>query len=305
MGFVCVMDSPEKDSLDIAVCVKPVFDPSIVSLNAESHIDEEDLFPILNPRDLLAVEEAVRLKENHLAESVTVVSVARPSAEGLLRRCLAMGADRAVRLWDDSMNNMYNDAIGVVLARLIGYFSFKLILCGHRASDDDMGFTGYVIAEQLGIPFVNKSLNITLSKQGEVTVKCKLEGGNREIVKTSLPVVVGIEMDTYEPRYAGLPSLISSLRKPIEQFDLKTIGLSEKEIASKVQFAGFSQPRPRPKKLFIPDSNLSAAERLRLVMSGGIAEKKEDLFMGSPEELSLKFIQFLDQINIGVSSKLG
>jgi len=295
------MDNIKNDSLHIAVCVKPIFDPSIVSLNAESHIDKEDLFPILNPRDLRAVEEAMRIKENHLVESVTIVSIAPPSMDGLLRRCLAMGADKAVRLWDDSMNNIYNDAIGIVLAHLIGYFSFNLILCGHKASDDDMGITGYVIAEQLGIPFVNKAVNITLSKQGKVTVKSKLEGGNREIVETSLPVVVGIEMDIYEPRYASLPSLISSLRKPIEQLDLKTIGLSEKEIATKIQFEGFSQPHLRPKKLFTPDSNLSAAERLRLVMSGGIAEKKEDLFEGSPEELSHKFIQFLDQIDIGVS----
>ena len=108
-GFVYVMDNIKKknDSLHIAVCVKPIFDPCIVSLNAESHIDKEDLFPILNPRDLRAVEEAMRIKENHFVESVTIVSIAPPSMDGLLRRCLAMGADKVVRLWDDSMNNIY------------------------------------------------------------------------------------------------------------------------------------------------------------------------------------------------------
>lgn len=299
MGSVCVMDRSKYNIKEIAVCVKPIYDPSIVFLDPEGHVEKDDLFPTLNHRDLLAVEEAVKLKEDNLVESVTVLSVASSTADGLLRRCLAIGADRVVRIWDNVIGNIYTDAAGSILARAIGYFSFKLILCGSRAADMDMGFSGYVIADHLKIPFLNNVLGIELSTPGIIRVLSKIEGGNREIVEAGIPVVIGVEEGINEPRYASLPSLISSLRKPIEQIDLKTIGLMEKEVASNIHLSGFSHPRPRPKKLFVPDSNISAVERLRLIMAGGIADKTQDLFEGSPEEWSHDFVRFINQISAG------
>jgi len=287
--------------MDIAVCVKPVPDPSIVSLDARNCLDEDDLVPILNPHDLAAVEEAIRLKEKNKAEGVTVLSVAPPLADRFLRGCLAMGADRVVRLWDAAFNTPYTDAVGIALAQVIGHLSLDLILCGQKASDYEMGFCGYVIAAQLDAPFIQRVVEIEIPQDRTLRVTSKREGGNREIIQVGTPAILGIEAGLNEPRYASLPNFIAALRQNVEQYDLKAFGLSRKGIESKTRLESLSPPRPRPKKIFVPDSHLPAAERMRLVMSGGMTEKKAGLCEGRPEELSQKFVEFLNQVDLGTT----
>ncbi len=287
--------------MNIVVCVKPVPDPSIICLNAENMLEEDSLVYMLNPADLAAVEEAVRLKENDDNHSVVTLSMAPPVMEGLLRRCLAIGADRSILLWDKTLTDSDSYAAGVVLAKAAESFSPDLILCGQKAIDSEMGCFGYVVAAQLGIPFVGRVVKMEISSNGKVMVESKLEKGNRERVEVSFPAVLGVDDSLNEPRYASLPSLIAALRGDIERYNLKELDLPVSEIGasgSKIKVAALSTPKPRPKRLFVPDSNLSAAERMRQIMSGGVASESKDLFEGSPEELSQKFIQFLRQVNI-------
>jgi electron transfer flavoprotein beta subunit len=287
--------------MNIVVCVKPVPDPSIISLNAENELEEDSLVYMLNPSDLAAVEAAVRLKENDGSHSVVTLSMAPLAMEGLFRRCLAIGADRAILLWDKTLADSDSYAAGVVLAKAAESFSPGLILCGQKAVDTEMGYSGYVIAAQLGIPFVGRVVRMEILPSGKVMVESKLEKGNRERVEVSFPTVLGVDDSLNEPRYASLPSLIAALKGEVERYSLKELDLPESEVGaggSKIKVAALSPPKPRPKKLFVPDSNLSAAERMQQVMSGGVASEKKDLFEGSPEELSQKFVQFLRQVNI-------
>lgn len=298
MGFRSAMDKKKQGTIRVGVCVKPIPDPNIISLDKENRLDCEDQVSILNPCDLVATEEAVRLKEKGDAGSVTILSVSSPVEKPLLRRCLAMGADRAVCLWDPSLEGIYNDGTGRALARLIRHLGLELILCGQQASDDDMGVTGYVIAAELGMPFIKNVARLEKMQEGTLSVWSKVGGGKREVIETGLPAVLGMETDINEPRYAGLPALISALRAQVEDYDLQTLGVTEKDIASTMQCVGYSIPRPRPKKVFVPDTSLSAAERLNLVMSGGVSKKSDDIFEGSPEELSEKFVAYLNQVNV-------
>jgi hypothetical protein len=68
--------------------------------------------------------------------------------------------------------------------------------------------------------------------------------------------------------------------------------------AIKKKLLRISPPKPRPKKVFTPDSSLSAAERMALIMSGGVVQKEQELFEGTPETLSVKFVDYLKQLNI-------
>ena len=292
------MDNEGKGIIQVGVCVKPIPDPNIISLDAGNRLHGEDLVYILNPCDLVAVEEAVRFKEQGDAGSVTTLSVASPAERSLLWHCLALGADRAVCLWDTSLENICNDSRGRALACLTRHLHLDLILCSQRASDDDMGVTGYVIAAELGIPFIKNVTKLEMVQEGALSVCSKVGGGKREIIEAGLPLVLGIEMGINEPRYAGLPAVISALRAQIEDYDLQAVGLTGKDIASKIECVGYSIPRPRPKRVFKPDSNLPAAERMRLLMSGGISQKIQDIFEGSSEELTLKFVEYLQQVNV-------
>lgn len=289
--------------MNIVVCVKSVPDVSIIWLDAHmSCIDSDDLVYVVNPCDMVAVEEAMRIKERDGVGRITLMSMGPPSTKKLLRCCLAIGADECILLWDSSLDNSDSYATGVILAKAISSVQYDLILCGEKAVDTEAGQVGSVIAAMLDIPLVSRVVGVEVSPGGkEVTVESKLERGNRERVEVVLPAVLTVEVDLNEPRYASLPSVMASLRKDIKEYNLTELGLSYDEVGSKgskTKVVALSYPKPRPKKLFIPDSSLSAAERRQLIMSGGTTRKRGDLFEESPKELSSKFVKFLNQINI-------
>ena len=288
--------------MNIIVCVKPVPDVSIIMLDPKTGlIDNDDLVYIVNPYDVVAVEEAVRIKERDGAGQVTLMSVAPPSAKGLLRRCLAMGADEAMLLWDKGFDNSDSYATGVILARAIGSLQYDLILCGQKAVDTEAGQVGSVIAERLGIPLAARVTSIDISPDGKkVAVESKLEKGKRAEVEVILPAVLAVEVDLNEPRYASLPSLMAGLRKDIREYNLGALGLSSEEVGkegARTKTVALSTPKPRPKKVFTPDSSLSAEERLRLIMSGGVTQKQGDLLEGDPGKIASSVVQFLTEKN--------
>jgi electron transfer flavoprotein beta subunit len=290
--------------MNIVVCMKPVPDVSIISLDPylKNRLDEDDLVYIENACDIAAVEEAIRIKENTSTSQVFVVSVAPPSTERLLRRCLALGADEGILVWDDAFQNSDSYATGVILAKAIGTVPYDLILCGNKAADTEAGQVGYVIADILDIPVVSGITSIETSPRDyRVIVERRLGRGYRQRIEMLPPALLAVEESANEPRYASLSALFSAFRREIRQYNMVELELSLEEVGakgSKIEVIDISLPRPRPKKLFIPDSSLSAVERMSLVMSGGVTEKREELFEGNPEELSLKFVQFLKEIRM-------
>jgi electron transfer flavoprotein beta subunit len=290
--------------MKIAVCVKPVPDVNIISLNPynEGQIDPYDIVYTVSACDMVAVEEAVRIKEKDAAEHVTLISMAPPSTERILRRYAAIGADDAILLWDEDFQDSDSYSTGVILARALASLRYDLILCGNKAPDTNAGQVGYVIANILGIPIVTGVTSIAVdSKEKEIAVERKLEKGNRERIRVNLPALLAVDEGLNEPRYASLPSFIAAFRKDITRYAMRDLALSAEEVGamgSKTRSANVSLPRPRPKKIFTPDSSLSSYERMRLVMSGGVQEKEQEVFEGSPEELSSRFIEFLKQVNI-------
>jgi len=289
--------------MNIVVCVKAVPDPSILSLApGTGHIDQNDLVYIANPGDMVAVEQAVRIKESCRDSQVTLVSMSPPPMERLLHHCLGMGADEAMLLWDKDFESSDSYATASILAKAIDTLEYDLILCGSRAIDTDGRQVGGMVAEMLEIPVVSRVIGIEVSPDlSKVTLESKLEGGNREKTEVALPALITVETALNEPRYASLPSLMAGLRKSIEKIDLSGLGFSSEQVGlrgAKTRMVALSAPQPRPKKPFTPDSSLSAAERMRLIMSGGVPEKSKSLFEGSTEELSSIFVDFLGQYNI-------
>jgi electron transfer flavoprotein beta subunit len=290
--------------MDIIVCVKPVPDVNIISLTeqGETLIDNDDLVYVVNPADLVAVEEAIRIKEQARGGKVLIVSMSPASHERLLQKCLALGADEAMRIWDRRFESADSHTTGMILAKAIAAQPYDLILSGHRAADTDDGQVGYNIAARLDIPIISSVTGIRVAYQNRTAiVEKKLPKGYRERLEVALPAFFAVEESLNEPRYANLPDLMDGLRKKIKHCNMKDLGLSSKTAgaaACKKRRVGVSTPKPRPKKIFTPDSSLSAAERMELIMSGGVVEKNSELFEGSPETLSVKFVDFLQQLNI-------
>ena len=288
--------------MNIAVCVKPVPDTSVVALDPNTGlINDDDLVYIVNPYDMVALEEAVRIKERDGTSRVTLISVAPPSAKRLLPRCLAVGADKAMLLWDKSFENSGSYTTGVILAKAIASGQYDLVLCGQKAVDTEAGQVGSVIAERLGIPLVSRVVKIDISPESnKADIESKLEKGNRARIEVFLPALLTVELDLNEPRYASLPSLIAGLRKDITEYNREALGLSYEEVGSegtRTSTTALSLPKARPKKIFTPDSHLSAEERLRLVISGGINQKQSDVLEGDREKIASTVVQFLSEKN--------
>jgi electron transfer flavoprotein beta subunit len=288
--------------VNIAVCVKPVPDTSIVTLDPDTGlINDDDLVYIVNPYDVVALEEAVRIKEKDGTSLVTLISMAPPSAKRVLHQCLAMGVDEAMLLWDKSFENSDSYATGVILSKAIASGQYDLVLCGQKAIDTEAGQVGSVIAERLDIPLASRVVKIDISPESKkADIESKLEKGNRARMEVFLPALLTVELDLNEPRYASLPSLMAGLRKDITEYNRETLGLSYGEVGSegsRTRTTDFALPKPRPKKIFTPDSHLSAEERLRLVISGGVSRKQSDVLEGDLGKIASTVVQFLSEKN--------
>jgi electron transfer flavoprotein beta subunit len=287
--------------MQIVVCVKQVPDTEgpITVDTAANNIRKGWLSDVLNPYDRLAVEEATLIKEKCGGGEVTALCMGLPSATQVLRTCLAMGADRAILLCDPAFDNSDSYVTGVVLAKAIAALklSHDLILCGARAVDTNTGLTGPTIAQILRLPLVTEVVRIDVHDHEKATAHKKLEAGNRAVIETPLPALLTVESGINTPRYLKLRAILAASRKTIERYDLKVLSLLPDEVGlagSKTKVFSIAPPKPRGKKLFTPDSGLSAAERMRLIMSGGIAQKASSgLLEGDPRTLASRFVQFL------------
>ena len=283
--------------MNIVVCIKQVLDTQgPINVDNAGEIEGLRLSSIVNPCDLVAVEEALQLKERYGFEQVIVVSMGSPSAEEALRECLAMGADKAVLICDPACQDSDSCATALTLAKAIDHIGADLVLCGQKAIDTEAGQVGFILAQMLNIPMVSAVTRVGITPDlKQAIVHRKLEKGNREIVEASLPALLAVEVGLNSPRHPDLRRVIAAQRAKIEKHDCETLGINLEEVGaqgSKVTMIKRSRPRPKPKKVFTPDSKLSAAERMRLVMSGGVKEKKGDMLEGDPEDIAAQLVRF-------------
>jgi electron transfer flavoprotein beta subunit len=137
----------------------------------------------LNEWDSYAIEEAIRLKEK-LGGSVTVLSMGGEESNESLRKCLAMGADDAVRLTDPAFAGSDGYATARVLAEAVRKIPYDLILTGTQAEDDGYAQVGVVMAELLGTPHAALINRIEVQDK-KVKAHRELEAGLEEVVSRS------------------------------------------------------------------------------------------------------------------------
>lgn len=289
--------------MEILVCIKQVLDtegPVFVDTEANA-IRRLGLPDVFNVYDRYALEEAALLKDKGIATRITTLCMGPPSAVDVLRQSLAAGSDRAILLCDPRFEQSDSYAIGLALAKAITSLGLEygLILCGARAADTQAGLTGPTIAHLLHLPLVTEVNEIAEVEDARAVVRKKLDAGARAVMETPLPALLTVERGAHQPRYLKLRSVLSAARQEIERYDMDALGLSPEEVGvsgSKARTVCIAPPRARGKKLFTPDSNLSAAERMRLLMSGGVAQKQSSgLLEGDPKTVAKKCVQFLQE----------
>jgi len=256
--------------MDLIVCVKHVpemAEAEIVVDESGKRIRMEDLVFAINEWDDYALEEAVLLKER-LGGSVTVVTVGSEDADDTLRKCLARGADRAIRLTDKAFEGSDAYAIAKILHKAIKDLPFDMILTGAQAGDDGYAQVGVVLAELLGIPHATMVKKIEF-KEGFAKVNRELEGGLEEVVEVKLPAVLAIQTGINEPRYVSILGIRKAREKEIKVLGLRDLGLREEEV-------GESGSWITVEKMFIPP-----------------IEKEAEILTGGLDEIATKIVETL------------
>jgi electron transfer flavoprotein beta subunit len=201
--------------MKIVVCVSHVPDTATrikVGSDGKS-IDPAGVTYVINPYDEYAVEEALKTKEKFGDGEVIIVSLGSDNSKETIRKALAMGADSGILLKSDEQR----DSLGIAkaLADEIKAQDANLVFMGKQSVDYDNSIVGQLTAELLKyncVPICVK-LNIDGDK---ITAEREIEGG-REVVETSLPVIITCQKGLNEPRYASLKGIMAAKKKTIEE----------------------------------------------------------------------------------------
>ena len=200
----------------------------------------------LNEWDDYAVEEAVQISEAADDVEVVTVTIGPERAEETVRMALAKGADRAVRVWDDALEDaqfLDLSAKADLIAAVAEEEEPDLILSGVQAGDDSNGATGVALAERLGFEWAAVVNELDLDADaGTAAVHRELEGGIEELTDVDLPAVLTIQTGINEPRYASLRGIRQAQRKPLDAKSIEEIGLDESVVESTVERTSMYEP---------------------------------------------------------------
>jgi electron transfer flavoprotein beta subunit len=200
--------------MKLVVCVKQV---DIVGDELSFTTDETSVLPDLldhglNEWDASAVEQALRLREVLGAGEVVAVTCGDVESETALRRCLAMGATRAIRVEEKTWDPI---STARALASSIERESPDLVLCGVQSSDSVQGSTGVALAQVLGYAWAAVVTKVTWSGAGPIAVERELESGLQEMVELDTPAVVTMQTGSNQPRYVTLRAIKQAEQQPI------------------------------------------------------------------------------------------
>lgn len=216
-------------------------------------IDPTGVNFMLNPYDEIAVEEALKTKQQFTGE-VVVASLGGESNKETLRKALAMGCDKAVLLKDATIRDSFAVASG--LADYAKEYGAEIIFFGKQSIDYDDAQVGGLVAELLGVPSISVVVKLQIN-DGNVVAEREIEGGH-EIVHSKLPAVITTQKGLNDPRYPSLKGIMDAKRKPIEEKTIATV-------ASRVETTLLRQPAAKAAGKIVGTDASAAAELVRLL----------------------------------------
>ena len=226
--------------MKIFVPVKRVVDYNVkVRVKSDqSGVELDNVKMSMNPFDEIAVEEALRLKEQNIANEVVAISIGNTQVQETIRNALAMGADSGIFVSTESLLEPLS--VAKILYSIIKQKKPDLIIMGKQAIDDDMNATGQMIAALLGWPQATFASKIDISDKKAI-VSREVDGGI-ENIEVSLPAVISTDLRLNEPRYASLPNIMKAKKKPINQIQVDELNL---KIEQRLEILRVEEPAKR------------------------------------------------------------
>jgi len=241
-------------------------------------VEADFLIRDVNEWDDYSLEEALRIKEAATSPvDVVLVSVGPDDADEALRKCLAKGADRAIRVWDEAIEGSDSIAVARVIAAVARRESPDMLFAGVQSSDHAFASTGIATAAFLDWPHAAVVANLTYTPGAPTAVfRRELEGGVLHEMQIECPAVLTIQLGINTPRYASLRSIKQAAAKPIEVLSLVDLGLSAGDV-------GETGSLSRVRRMYVPDKGRAE------MIEGGVEEQAarlaqiiKDLTGGAP-----------------------
>jgi electron transfer flavoprotein beta subunit len=198
---------------------------------------------VLNPYDEVALEEAVRWKENGNCTEVVALNIGGPEGDEILRHCLAVGANQAVRM--EPVQPITPFGVASMITEAACTLSADAIVCGIQSSDEEGNQVGPMTAALLGWPLISAACK-TLWEQGELETECRREGG-MDTIRTSPPFVMTASLQLNTPRYARLPAIVAAKRQTI------TVLANIQTVATPFESARLDLPAAKPPVQMLAD----------------------------------------------------
>ena len=254
--------------MNIIVCIKQVPDTTNVKINPETNtLIREGVECIINPFDMYAIEEGVRIREKH-GGKVTVISMGPPQAENALREAISLGCDGAILLSDPAFAGSDTWATSFALASMIRKIGeYDIVICGKQAIDGDTAQVGPGIAVHLNIPqitFVKKIEEITDKK---IRAERLMEEGY-QVIESQLPVLITVVKEINEPRLPSLRGKIRAKRTEIPVWKLPDLGVDGKKV-------GLEGSPTFVNKIFTPERRKAGK-----ILRGEVSEMVKEVIAG-------------------------
>jgi electron transfer flavoprotein beta subunit len=216
--------------MNIIVCIKQVPETTEVRINPETNtLMREGVKAIINPFDMYAIEEGVRLKER-FGGKVSVITMGPPQADAALREAISMGADEGFLVCDRAFAGSDTWATSYTLAGAIKKVgAFDIIICGKQASDGDTAQVGPGISTHLNIPQVTYVKKVEEATDKMMRLERMLEEGY-EVIETPLPVLLTVVKEINEPRIPSLKGLMRAKSAKITMLTQKELDLDPQQI---------------------------------------------------------------------------
>ena len=289
----------------IVVCVHPVFTvdhSSTLELDSRNQVREDLLQRSINECDLLALEEALRIREKLDQPSrIYAVHYGEESADEHLRSCLAMGADEAWRITKRAEGPVDGTLVAGFLAEAIRGIAPDLILCGNYSSEGMSGVVGPSIAHFLGIPFVCGTVELQLAQaQRRILATQRFDRGARLVWDYPLPAVCAVDFVKNQTMYVPIRRLIGSHLKAVKIVELeennnKSARTLEQRFGD-VRAQSLCYPRIRPKKIASVSTSSNPADRLKAMKSTTtVKADKGERLRGDPATIARRIVEVLEE----------
>lgn len=205
--------------MKILVCISCVPDTTskINFIENDTIFDKNGVQFVINPNDEFGLTRAMWIKEKDNS-LIDVINVGLQDTEPILRKTLAIGADKAIRINSDPKDSFQ---VAKLISDYVSKNNYDLIIAGRESIDFNGNMVPGIISELLGMNFITNCVGLDIIGN-KITAKREIEGGT-ETLSFELPAVIGGQKGLVEESDLKIPNMrgiMQARQKPLDVIEV-------------------------------------------------------------------------------------